>query len=119
MGEDRGRHHAAKPPGGGEAGLDFAGDTVPLVDPSTGEVFAARVFVAQLGASNYLCAEAFPGEGTCAWVMGVRHALEFFGGVPRVLVPNNPKAVVTRPCRYEPEMNRVFQELASHYGMKE
>ncbi len=97
--------------------VDFAGDTVPVVDPSTGEVFAAHVFVAQLGASNYLYAEVFPGEGTCAWVMGVRHALEFFGGVPRVLIPDNPKAVVTRPCRYEPELNRVFQELASHYGM--
>ncbi len=96
--------------------LDFAGDTVEVVDPFTGELFQGHIFVAVQGASNYLYTEAFPGEGMCAWVMGVRHALEFFKGVPRALVPDNPKATVVRPCRFEPELNRVFQEMAAHYG---
>lgn len=102
--------------GGEKLFVDFAGDTVPVADPATGELRDAHVFVAVWGASNYTYAEARWTEGLADWIGLHVNALAFFGGVPKLLVCDNLKAGVTAACRYEPGINRTYQDLASHYG---
>jgi transposase len=85
--------------------LDYAGQTVPIIDPKTGEIQEAQIFIATLGASNYTFAEATLSQGLPSWIRSHIHAFEFFGGIPHILVPDNLKAGVTNPCRYEPEIN--------------
>ena len=77
---------------------------------------AGHLFVAVLGASNKTFAEAFANEQLASWIAAHCHAYAFFGGVPRVTVPDNPKTAVVRPCRYEPLLHRSYQEMAEHYG---
>ena len=96
--------------------VDFSGQTVPVIDPRTGTVSQAEVFVAVLGASNYTYAEVCPSQELEHWLGAHVRALEAFGGVPRVFVPDNLKSAVQRPCRYEPDMNPAYHELATHYG---
>jgi transposase len=96
--------------------LDYAGQTVPIIDPKTGEIQEAQIFIATLGASNYTFAEATLSQGLPSWIRSHIHAFEFFGGIPHILVPDNLKAGVTNPCRYEPEINPTYQDLAEHYG---
>jgi len=97
--------------------VDYAGQTVPVVDPQSGEVHEAQVFIAVLGASNYTYAEATETQSLADWIASHVRAFEAFGGVPRVLVPDNLKAAVTRPHRYEPVLNRTYEALAQHYGV--
>jgi len=96
--------------------VDFAGDTVPVFDGLTGEVRAAKIFVAVLGASNYTFAEARLSEALPDWIGAHVNALAFLGGVPKALVCDNLKAGVTVASRYEPGVNRTYQDLAAHYG---
>src|SRR5947209_2699980 len=96
--------------------LDYSGKTAPVIDASTGEAREAEVFVAVLGASNYTYAEATWSQGLADWMASTVRALAFFGGVPRLLVPDNLKAAVTKACRYEPIINRAYADLAAHYG---
>ena len=96
--------------------VDFAGPTLPITDQATGEIRPASIFVAVLGYSNYTFAYATPGQTTADWLAAQRAALEFIGGVPQVIVPDNPKAIVTRACRYEPDLNPAYQDFATHYG---
>ena len=96
--------------------VDWAGDTVPIIDPMTGEVHAAHLFVAVLGASSYTYAEARWSETLPDWVGAHVNAFDFFGGVPKAAVPDNLKAGITKPSRYEPGVNRTYQDLADHYG---
>ena len=96
--------------------VDFAGQTVPITDPVTGEVRQAQIFVAALGASNYTYAEARWTQGLADWIGCHVNALGFFGGVTRQIVCDNLKAGVTAACRYEPGINRTYQEMAAHYG---
>jgi transposase len=96
--------------------VDWAGDTVPIIDPATGEVHEAHLFVAALGASSYTYAEARWTETLPDWIGAHVHALDFFGGVPKAMVPDNLKAGITKPSRYEPGINRTYQDLADHYG---
>ncbi len=96
--------------------LDYAGQTVPIIDRLTGQIHQAQIFIATLGASNYTFAEASPGQDLPSWIRSHVHAFEFFGGVPHSLVPDNLKAGVTNPCRYEPDINPTYQDLAEHYG---
>ena len=98
--------------------VDFAGETVPVVDPATGEARPAQVFVAVLGASSLTYAEARWSQGLADWIGCHVHAFAFFGGVPRLLVCDNLKAGVTAACRYEPGINRTYQEMAAHYGAR-
>jgi transposase len=95
--------------------VDFSGDGVPITDPTTGEVREAPVFVAVLGASSYAYAEACESEETRFWVEGHIHAFEFFGGVSELVVPDNTRTAVSHPCRYDPDINRTYLELARHY----
>ncbi len=96
--------------------IDYPGLTLPLVDPSTGEVTAVYIFVAVLGASNFTYIEPQRAPDLAAWIGGHVRALEYFGGVPRLLIPDNLKAGVRHADRYEPEINQTYQELAEHYG---
>ncbi len=97
--------------------IDYAGQTVAVIDPETGEVGQAQVFVAVLGASNYTYAEAHASQSLPNWIGAHGRALAFLGGVPEVLVPDNLKAGVKSPHRYEPDINLTYQEFARHYGV--
>lgn len=96
--------------------VDWAGDTIGVVDPATGEVHAAHIFVAALGASNYTYAEARWTETLPDWIGAHVNAFAAIGGVSQALVPDNLKAGITKPSRYEPGINRTYQDLADHYG---
>jgi transposase len=96
--------------------VDFAGDTVPVIDATTGEARQASVFVAVLGASSYTYAEATFGQGQAAWIGANIRAFEFFGGVTEIQVPDNTKTAVRAADRYEPDINPIYQDMAAHYG---
>ncbi len=96
--------------------IDYCGQTAPVIDPVTGEITPAEIFIATLGASSYTFAEASPSQDLPFWTQSHVHAFEFFGGVPEILVPDNLKTGVTHPCRYEPDINPTYQDLAEHYA---
>jgi transposase len=96
--------------------VDYAGQTIPIIDPATGQITQAQIFIAALGASSYTFAEASSTQDLPSWIRSHVHALQFFGGVPEILVPDNLKAGVSKPCRYEPDINPTYLELAQHYG---
>ena len=96
--------------------VDYAGQTVEVVDGSTGELRTAQVFVAVLGASNYTYAEASWTQSLPDWIGSHVRALEFLGGVPRQIVPDNLRAGVLRANWYEPGINPTYRDLAAHYG---
>ena len=95
---------------------DFAGPTVAILDPQGGIASRAQVFVAVLGASNYTYACATAAQTLADWIGGLVQALEYFGGVPELVVPDNPRALISEPDRYEPIANRTAQDFAAHYG---
>lgn len=103
--------------GGEKVFVDYCGLTVPVIHPETQEVITAQIFVACLGASNYTYAEATPSQQLLHWIGSHQRALTYFKGVPRCIVPDNLKAGVSAPCRYEPGVNRSYQEFAEHYGV--
>ena len=96
--------------------VDFPGMTLPITDPETGEVWQAQLFVAVLGASSYTYAEAVASQALPDWIGGHVHAFEAFEGCPAIIVPDNLRSAVTRPHRYEADLNRTYEELAAHYG---
>ncbi|MEN9825565.1 MAG: hypothetical protein RI953_1310 [Pseudomonadota bacterium] len=96
--------------------LDFAGLTVSYVDQITGEVRAAQIFVAVLGASNMTFAMAVEDQTVANWCHANVCALRFFGGVPAILVPDNLKAAVRSPSRYEPKIQSNYLDFAEHYN---
>jgi transposase len=103
---------------GGEKGfVDYAGLTVEIVNRESGEITLAHIFVMVLGASNYTFAEATPSQELHHWIGSHIRAFQYFGGVPEIVVPDNLTSGVTSPCRYEPGVNRTYQELAEHYGV--
>jgi len=104
-------HHA-----GEKLFVDYCGQTVPVIDKSTGEVHECQIFVAVLGASNFAYAEATYTQGLPDWIGSHVRALEFIDGVPELFVPDNLLSGITKACRYEPGVNRTYQELAVHYG---
>jgi len=95
--------------------VDWAGQTMPIQDAKTGEIIQAQIFIACLGASSYTYVEARLSQSLPDWTKVHVNAFEFFGGVPEIVVPDNLKAGVSRACRYEPELNPTYQELARHY----
>ena len=96
--------------------VDYAGPTIPIIDVLTGEITKANIFVAVLGASNYTFVTATKTQKTGDWLLGQRKAFEHFGGVPQVLVPDNPRSLIANPDRYEPQVGRSYAEFAAHYG---
>ena len=91
--------------------VDYAGQTVPVIDPSTDEPREAQVFIAVLGASNYTYADPSWGQTLESWIGAHVKTFEFFGGVPKVIVPDNLKSGVRQPDYYEPDVNPTYQEL--------
>lgn len=96
--------------------VDYAGQTIPIQDPLTGKNQEAYLFVATLGASNYSFAEATLSQDLPSWIQSHVHAFEFFHGVAAILIPDNLKTGVTHPCRYEPDINPTYLDLAEHYS---
>lgn len=91
--------------------IDYAGPTVALLDGSH-----AQVFVAAMAASSYVFACATPRQRLEDWIEGIVRALAFYGGVPQLIVPDNPRALITEPDRYEPRANATVQDLCRYYG---
>lgn len=97
--------------------VDYAGQTMAVVDRHSGAVQAAQIFVAALGASHYTYVEATLTQTVADWLGAHVRALEYFGGSPRAIVPDNLKSGVRRACRYEPDLNPSYQDFAEHYGV--
>jgi transposase len=97
--------------------VDYAGDTIPIYDPRTGDVQQAAVFVAVLGASSYAFAEATSGQDLRNWIGSHIRAFEFLGGVTLVVVPDNLKSGVRKSCYYEPDLNPTYREWGEHCGV--
>ena len=95
--------------------VDYSGQTVPIIDPHTGEIRQAEIFLAVLGASNYTYVEATWTQGLADWIASHVRCFEFLGGVPELLVPDNLKSGVLHPSFYEPEIHPSYQDLARHY----
>ena len=107
------QHHRA----GEKLFVDFPGEKIPIYDRRSGKVaLQAELFVAVLGASNYLYAEALSSQGLIHWVAAHTRAFAFIGGVPEIVVCDNLRSGVARPHRYEPDVNATYQEMAAHYG---
>ena len=97
--------------------VDYAGMRAQVIDPATGAVREAEVFVAVLGASNYTYAEATWTQGLADWIGAHVRCFTYLGGVPEVVVPDNLRAGVAKAHRYEPDINPTYQDLAAHYGV--
>lgn len=95
---------------------DYAGQTLSVIDALTGEIRQANIFVAVLGASNYTYACATARQTMADWLGGLSLAMTYMGGVPELVVPDNPRALIAKPDRYEPEANRTVVDFAQHYG---
>lgn len=97
--------------------IDFAGQKIPIYEEDALLIaFEAELFVAVLGASNYLYAEACRSQELIHFVTAHVHAFEFFGAVPKLLIPDNLRSAVKKAHRYEPDVNATYEEMAAHYG---
>lgn len=96
--------------------VDWAGSKISYYDPECGKMTEASLFVSVLPCSQLVYAEPFRDEKLPSWIEGHVHAFQYFGGVPKTLVPDNLKAGVRRPNFYEPELNKTYQEMAAYYG---
>jgi len=97
--------------------IDYAGPTVEITEMHTGEIRQAQIFVAVLGASNYTYIEATWSQQLPDWIGSHVRALDFFGGVTELWVPDNLRSGVSKASRYEPDINPTYQDLATHYGV--
>ena len=107
------QHHKA----GEKCFVDYCAPTVPIICASTGEAKQAQVFVAALGASNYTYAEATWSQSLPDWLGSHVRMLKYFGGSPAMIVPDNLKSGVSKACRYDPDINPSYQQLAEHYQL--
>ena len=96
--------------------VDYAGQTVPVVNRDTGELREAQIFVAVLGASSYTYAEATWTQTLPDWIASHVRAFRFYGGSSELLIPDNLRSAVSRAHRYEPDTNPTYHDLACHYG---
>lgn len=96
--------------------VDYSGKRPHIVDPNTGEIVEVELFVAVLGASNFTYAEVTATQQVPDWIGSHVRMLAYFGGVPAALVCDQLKSGVARACRYEPDAQRTYDELAGHYG---
>jgi transposase len=101
---------------GEKAFVDYSGKRPRVVNPATGEAVEVELFVGVLGASNYTFAEATWTQRGPDWIESHTRMLEYFEGAPALLVPDQLKSGVTTACRYEPTIQRTYEELATHYG---
>ncbi len=97
--------------------VDWAGDTIKIINRHTGEVNSAYLFVASLGVSSYPYIEASLNKTLEKFLSCHINAFKHYGAVPLILVPDNDKAAVTTAARYDPTLNQSYQEMAEHYGI--
>lgn len=102
--------------GGEKLFVDYSGKKPCIVDPKTGVVTEVELFVGVMGASNFTYAEATHTQRSADFINAHVRCLESLGGVPRDIVPDQLKSGVTNACRYEPTIQRTYEELAQHYG---
>jgi transposase len=102
--------------GGDKMFVDYSGKRPSIVDGATGEIVEVELYVAVLGASSYTYVEATRTQQVPDFVASTTRALAFIDGVPRAIVPDQLKSAVTSACRYEPGIQRTFEELGRHYG---
>ena len=95
--------------------IDYCGPTMNIIDPLTGENQSVQIFVAILGASGYTYAEGTWTQKLPDFLMSQARALQFFGGVPQLIVPDNLRSAVSRPCRYDPDINPSYQQFAAFH----
>jgi transposase len=107
------QHHKA----GEKLFVDFAGLTMPVTDPKTGQVRSVQVFASAMGASQRIFAKAYESQSLENWLGANSDAFEFYGALPKILVPDNLKSGVTRADRFEPVVNPAFAEFARHYHL--
>jgi transposase len=108
-------HIIRKP--GEQTEVDWAGQTAGIIDRDTGEIIPANIFVAVLSYSQYAFVEAFLRQDLECWIAAHNNAFQFFGGVTRILTPDNLKTGVTQSSWYTPVINKTYHEMAEHYGM--
>ena len=96
--------------------VDYAGMTMPVTDPAGGEVHQAQIFVATLGASHYIYAEATRTQQLPDWIDSHIRTYEYLGGVTEITSPDNLKSGVTRACWYDPDVNQTYLDMARFYG---
>ena len=97
--------------------VDYCGPTMNVVNPDTGEFRTAQIFVAVLGASSYTFAEATWSQKLPDWIGSHVRAFNFYGGLPEIVVPDNLKSAVSKACRYDPDLNPTYQQMAEHYDV--
>ena len=102
---------------GDKAFVDYSGKRVPIVDPLTGEVRMAELFIAVLGASNLTFADVSWTQSLPDWIGAHVRMFRFFGSAPRLLIPDNLKSGVNKPSFYDPEINRSYAKMAAHYNV--
>lgn len=96
--------------------IDYSGDTVPVINAVTGEILAAQIFIASMGASKYTYAEATWTQTLPDWIASHIRMLEYLACVPEILTSDNLKSAIKEACRYEPEANSTYEDMARHYG---
>jgi len=97
--------------------VDGAGAKIPIHHREAGEIDSASLFVAVLGASSYTFVHATRNQDLWSWIDCHVRSFEFLEGVPELVIPDNPRTGVDRACRYEPDLNRTYHEMAQHYGV--
>ena len=107
------QHHVA----GDKVFVDYSGKTIAIIDPTTGEMRSAEIFVAVLGASNYTYAEASWSQTLPDWIAAHIRMFQFYNGCTRLIVPDNLRSAVNKPSFYDPEVNRTYGKMAAHYGV--
>ena len=108
-------HISRKP--GEQIEVDWAGDPAYIIDPDTGEATKAHIFVGVLSYSQYPYVEAFISEQQAPWITAHIHMFEYFGGVSKILVPDNCRTAVIRNGDWnDPQVNAVYHEMAEHYN---
>lgn len=107
--------HVHRKPGE-QVEVDWAGQTAPIIDSETGEIINVYIFVGVLSSSQYAYVEAFLSQNQECWIAAHVNMYKFFGGVTRILVPDNLKTGVEKATWYSPEINKTYQEMAEHYG---
>ena len=97
--------------------IDYCGPTLPIVNPDTGEFRQVQVFVAVMGGSNYTFAEATESQQLKDWIMSHVRAFEFFKALPQIVVPDNLRSGTTKACKFDPDLNPTYQQMAAHYNV--